>query len=62
MALILAVSVFTDFGIGNTSPVEADGGSNTEQVARFGDYDDGVGFGDFGGGPATMGGTWTGWD
>ena len=53
MVLILAVSVFTDFGPGYASPAEADGGSNTEQVE---------GFGYFGGGIETMGGTWTGWD
>ncbi len=62
VALIVAVSVFTDFGPGYASPAEADGGSNTKQEAGFGDYGEGVGSGNFGGGTQSFGGTWTGWD
>ena len=53
VALILAVSVFTDFGLGNAAPAEADGGSKTRQVE---------GFGYFGGGVEAMGVTWSGID
>ena len=53
VALILAVSVFTDFGFGSTDAAEADRGPKVEKVKDFHDQ---------GGFTESFGGTWTGWD